>query len=177
MTSTTSGWDALRKRLDGIKLPTASFTICEDPDLRTNLLRAKAAHQQATDRLTSAGEDTDPEVKALLKKTTDTAKAALDAAQKDFDKASVTLRFTALERKALEALQEKHPPTEQDEANGQDFAMETFAPALISAANLDGMPEEYARHCLDTWSTADAQGLWRAAWNVQHTQRTDLGKG
>lgn len=176
MTSTTA-WETLQKRLDGIKLPTATFTLCEDPDLRATLLHAKAAHQQATDRLTTAGEDTDPEVKALLKKTADTTKQDLEAAQKAFDKASVTLRFTALPRKDLEALQKQHPPTEQDESDGQDFAMETFAPALIAAASVDGMPEEYARHCLDTWSTADATGLWRAAWSVQHTQRTDLGKG
>lgn len=176
MTSTTA-WETLRKRLDGIKLPTATFTICEDPDLRTNLLRAKAAHQQATDRLNSAGEDTDPEVKALYQKAADTTKADLDGAQKAFDKASVTLRFTALPRKDLEALQKQHPPTEQDEADGEEFAMVSFAPALISAASADGMPAEYAQHCLDTWSTADAQALWRAAWGIQHQQRTDLGKG
>ncbi|MEU1134475.1 hypothetical protein ABZ383_32220, partial [Streptomyces sp. NPDC005900] len=104
------------------------------------------------------------------------AKAELDAAQKAFDAAAVTLRFTALERRTLMELQEKHPPSEEEEAEGEDFAMETFAPALISAASLDGMPVDYARHCLDTWSAADASGLWNAAWSIQHQQRTDLGK-
>ncbi len=177
MTSTTSGWDALRKRLDGIKLPTASFTICEDPDLRQVLARAKAEHQRATERLESAGEDTDPELKALLQKTADTTKTDLEDAQKAFDEVSVTLRFTALERKALEDLRKQHPPTEEDEANGLDYALETFAPALISAASLDGMPLEDAQYFLDTWSSADATDLWRAAWNIQHQKRSDLGKG
>ncbi|WP_042174558.1 hypothetical protein [Streptomyces sp. NBRC 110035] len=176
MSSSTPDWGTLRKRLDNIKLPVAAFTICEDPDLRQDLARAKANHQKATDRL-AAGDDTESDVKAFLQKTVDTAKADLAAAQKAFDKASVTLRFTALERKALEALQKEHPPAEADEANGEDFAMETFAPALISAASLDGMPLEDAQHFLNTWSTADATSLWRAAWGIQHQQRTDLGKG
>ena len=173
----TTTWDALQKRLDSIKLPTATFTICEDPDLRQQLLRAKATHQQATDRLNALTEDTDPEVKAMVQKTADTSKADLAAAQKAFDKASVTLRFSALERKALEELQKQHPPTEQGEADGEEFALDTFAPALISAASVDGMPVDYAKHCLETWSAADATALWRAAWGIQHQQRTDLGKG
>lgn len=173
----TSNWDALQKRLDSIKLPTANFTICEDPDLRQQLLRAKAAHQQVTDRLAGLADDADPEVKALVQRDVDKTKTDLATAQKAYDKASVTLRFTALERKALEDLQKAHPPTEQGEADGEDFLLDTFAPALISAASLDGMPVEYAQHCLESWSSADATALWRAAWGIQHQQRTDLGKG
>lgn len=177
MTSTTSGWDALRKRLDSIKLPTATFTICEDPDLRHNLNRAKSEHEQAHALLAALTNDTDPDVKTLRQKAADRAADDLDKAQKAYDKASVTLRFTALERKALEDLQKKHPPTEEEEADGAEFHMDTFAPALISAASMDGMPLEDAQHFLNTWATADAQALWRAAWGIQHQQRTDLGKG
>jgi predicted NBD/HSP70 family sugar kinase len=176
MTSTTT-WDTLKKRLDSIQLPVATFTICEDPEVRQRLHRAKSDDQQARDQLAALTEDTDPQVKAMLKKTADDAAKELAEAQKAFDKGSVTLRFTALQRKDLEALQKQHPPTEEDEADGQDYAMAGFAPALISAASLDGMPVEDAQHFLDTWSTADATGLWRAAWSVQHQQRTDLGKG
>jgi hypothetical protein len=50
-------------------------------------------------------------------------------------------------------------------------------PALIAAASLDGMPEEAAARYLRTWIPSDARALWQAAWSVQHTQRTDLGKG
>ncbi|MFC9891443.1 hypothetical protein [Streptomyces pilosus] len=177
MTSTTSGWEALRKRLNDIKLPTASFTICDNPDLRHTLNRAKSEHDQAQALLATITDDTEPDVKTLRQKASDRAAADLDKAQKAYDKASVTLRFTALERKALEDLQKEHPPTEEEEAEGAEFRMDTFAPALISAASLDGMPLEDAQHFLNTWATADAQALWRAAWGVQHQQRTDLGKG
>jgi hypothetical protein len=172
-----STWDALKKRLDSIQLPTASFTICEDPDVRQRLHRATNADQQARDQLATLTDDTDPQVKAMLAKAAADAATELTEAKKAFDKGSVTLRFTALPRVELEALQKKHPPTEEDEADGQDYAMATFAPALISAASLDRMPLEDAQNFLDTWSAADAAALWRAAWTIQHQQRTDLGKG
>jgi hypothetical protein len=175
MTATT--WDALQKRLDSIKRPTAAFTICKDPDVRLRLHEARADDGQARERLASLKDDTDAQVKLLVKAEADTAAKELTEAQKAYDKASVTLRFTALERKHLETLQKAHPPTEEEEANGQEWAMDTFAPELIAAASLDDMPAEYARHCLDTWSNADATNLWRAAWTIQHQQRTDLGKG
>ncbi|CAL9666862.1 hypothetical protein SUDANB145_07204 (plasmid) [Streptomyces sp. enrichment culture] len=173
----TTTWDALKKRLDSIKLPTATFTICEDPDVRAALHRAKDIRDRAAERLDAVTDDTDPATKDLLVKRLDNAEGAVSAAQKAYDKASVTLRFTALERRALEDLQRQHPPKEEAEATGDDFDLGTFAPALISAASLDGMPVEDAKHFLDTWSTADAQGLWRAAWSIQQQQRTDLGKG
>jgi hypothetical protein len=175
MSSTT--WDALRKRLDSIKMPTATFTICEDPDVRQRLHRAKRDNDQAREQLATLTEDADMQVKVMFQTAAADAAKELADAQKAFDKTAVTLRFTALERKALEALQKEHPPTEKDEAEGQEWAMETFAPALIAAASLDHMPLEDAQLFLDTWPTADATGLWRAAWSVQHTQRTDLGKG
>ena len=75
------------------------------------------------------------------------------------------------------ALQKQHPASEEEEASGQDWSMDTFAPALIAAASLDGMPTEYARKCLDTWAPGDARDLWQAAWSIQHQKRTDLGKG
>ncbi|EFL29390.1 hypothetical protein SSOG_09104 [Streptomyces himastatinicus ATCC 53653] len=113
----------------------------------------------------------------LYEQRAETARTALAEAQKAFDAKAVVLRFTAIPRRELEELQAKHPASEQEESEGADFSINTFAPALISAASLDGMPVDYAQHCMDTWSSADARGLWQAAWSIQHAARTDLGKG
>ncbi|GAA3155295.1 hypothetical protein ACFQ0X_43600 [Streptomyces rectiviolaceus] len=175
MTSTTSTWDAKKKRLDALKRPEQPFTICEDPEVRERRNRAKAAHQRATEVL--ADLPPEEEHRDLYEARVKETKTELAAAQKAFDAASVTLRFIALERQEYEDLVKKHPASEVEEAAGEDFALETFAPALISASSLDGMPVDYALHCLNTWSPADARGLWNAAWTIQHHQRTDLGKG
>jgi predicted NBD/HSP70 family sugar kinase len=174
--SASSAWDDLQQRLDNLKPAVARFTICDDPDLRARLADAKAEADEAEQVVRSLTKDDEPH-RALFEQRAERARAALAQAQAVFDEKAVVLKFTALPRKQVEALQTANPPTEQEEADGADFAMDTFAPALISAASLDGMPIEYARHCLDTWSAADARGLWNAAWGVQHTQRTDLGKG
>jgi hypothetical protein len=176
MTTSTTTWDAMQRRLDALKRPTAAFTICEDLEAKQRLARAKSSADEAEQALAAATGADDADRTALEAQAKD-AKAELATAQKAFDKASITLRFTALERKELAALQAAHPPTEEDEAEGDDFHSDTFAPALISAASLDGMPLDYARHCLDSWSASDARGLWNAAWQIQFQQRTDLGKG
>lgn len=172
----TTTWDALKTRLDGLKKPTTVFTICEDPDARQRLHTAKVALHDAEEILATRAEGDETGRTSAEARVRD-AKSAATAAQKAFDKVAVRLTFQALERKALEELQKQHPALEEDEAAGDDFHMETFAPALIAAASVDGMPLEYARHCLDTWAPGDARGLWLAAWTVQQTQRTDLGKG
>jgi hypothetical protein len=178
MTSNTpeQQWAAKQKRLDSLKPAVAAFTICDDPDLRQRLADAKASAEDAETLLRNLTAEDEPS-RPLAEQRAERARAELAAAQQAFDKRAVALRFTAIPRKDLEDLQSKHPASEQEEADGADFAMDTFAPALISAASLDGMPVDYARHCLDTWSAADARDLWNAAWGIQHTRRTDLGKG
>lgn len=175
-TSSNSAWDGIQQRLDNLKPAVARFTICDDPELRTRLADAKAEVEEAEAVARGLTKDDEPH-RAMFEERAEQARAARDQTQAAFDEKAVVLQFTALPRKDVEALQTANPPTEQEEADGADYAMDTFAPALISAASLDGMPIEYARHCLDTWSAADARGLWNAAWGVQHTQRTDLGKG
>jgi len=176
-TTTANGWDALAQRLDNVKKPVQAFHLCDDVAVRDRYLTAKQEAEQADAYLKALAKDTDTEARALVEKQAKDAKAELAAAQKAYDAHTVTLRFTALERQQLEQLQNLHPASEEDEAKGNDFAFDEFAPALISAASLDGMPVDAARRYLDTWTPADAMALWRAAWNIQHQQRTDLGKG
>jgi hypothetical protein len=177
MTTTASGWDALAKRLDNVPKPIRTLHLCEDADVRDRYLEAKQTHEQAAAYLKQFPKDSDPEALALVQKQAKDAATELAAAKKAYDQATITLRFTALERGELEKLQNAHPATEQNEADGQDYAFDTFAPALIAAASLDGMPADYAAKALDAWAPSDARALWQAAWSIQHTQRTDLGKG
>lgn len=175
-TSPATQWATLAKRLDALKPAVATFTICDDPDLRARLNDAKNAADEADATLKTLATDEEA-ARPLLELRAKQATAELAEAQKAFDKAAIRLRFQALPRQELEALQNAHPASEKEEEAGEEYAMDTFAPALISAASLDGMPAEYAKQALDTWSAADAQALWRAAWGIQHTSRTDLGKG
>jgi hypothetical protein len=175
MASTT--WDALEKRLNSVKKPIAVFRLCDDPDIRDRYLTAKREADQADTHLAGLPKTSDPADRTLLEEQAKTAKTALEAAQKAYDAHTIVLRFQGLERQKLEELLAKHPPSEKDEENGAEFAEDTFMPALIAAASLDGMPEEAAARFMRTWIPSDARALWQAAWSVQHTQRTDLGKG
>lgn len=176
-TASKTPWDTLQKRLDGMPKPTRTLTLCSDPDIQDRYLTAKKRHTGAVEYHNALPADADKEAKALVQRQVDEAAAELDEAHKAYKANSVTLTFTALERGQLEDLQAKHPATEEDEELGRDFHFDTFAPALISAANVDGMPLEYATQAMKTWSWADSQDLWNAAWSVQQTRRSDLGKG
>ncbi|MFD7922547.1 hypothetical protein ACFV3R_25385 [Streptomyces sp. NPDC059740] len=172
----SSTWDTLAKRLDQLKPAVATFTICDDEALRQELAAAKTDAAGADETLANLGPDDEPH-RPMFEQRAQQARARLTDVQKRFDKTAIVLRFRALARADLEQLQRAHPATEQEEADGADFAMDSFAPALISAASVDGMPADYARQALDTWPAADARALWQAAWSIQHTGRTDLGKG
>ena len=173
MSSTT--WDALEKRLDNIKKPVKALHLCDDTDVRDRYLAAKREVEQADAYL--AGLSKDAEDRALVEQQAKKAKADLASAQKAYDAHTVVLRFQALERQQLKDLMDKHAPSEQDEANGLDWDEETFPPALIAAASLDGITEEAAARYRRSWIPSDAMDLWNAAWSVQNTRRTDLGKG
>lgn len=177
MTTTANTWDALAKRLDSIEKPVSTFRLCQDTDIRDRFLEAKYANEQAQGALKDLPKDADKDARAIYQREARQATAEFAEAKRAYDEHVIALRFTALERKDLEKLQKANPPSEDDEANGEEFAMDSFAPALISAASLDGMPIEAARKYLDTWAPGDARDLWNAAWSIQHQKRTDLGKG
>lgn len=174
---TSSGWNALEKRLSGIKKPTKTLRMCDDPDLHDRYLAARQNAERAQEYLDALPKDTDDDTRALVVKRHAEAQAVCDAIRKEYDAHTVTLTFRALERDHLEKLRAAHPATEEDEALGRDFNFDTFAPELISAASVDGMPLEYASNAMKTWSLADSEDLWNAAWAVQRRKRTDLGKG
>ena len=176
-TTTANGWAALEKRLNDLPKPTRTLALCADADVRDRYQAAKQAHNRAQEYLKSLGTDADKDARALVEKQAKDAETELAAAQADYDANTVTLTFQALERSRLQDLLDNHPPTEEDEEKGSDFHFDTFAPELIAAASLDGMPAEYAASALKTWSLTDSDDLWAAAWSAQRRKRTDLGKG
>ncbi|MGW3383367.1 hypothetical protein ACWDCO_24665 [Streptomyces albogriseolus] len=177
--SNPTAWDVIQKQLDAMPKPTQVLRLCSDPDVRDRYQQAKQAAQRAEDYLKSLGKDADKDALALVRKQLKEAQDALKAAQEEYDAHTVVLTFQALERGRLEDLIKEHPPTEDDEErdSNAEFHFATFAPALIAAASVDGMPEEYAQHAMKTWALDDWKSLWGAAWLVQQRKRTDLGKG
>lgn len=167
-------WAAKQAKLKARQNLTAPLRICDDADLKVALADAKRAQRLAAADLevqdTSDG-------KAAAKKRLAAADKALAAAQEAVDAETVTLWFRGLPRTAYEALLKAHPPTEQQAEDGDPWNTDTFAPALVAASSLDGMPLEDAEHFLNEWSAAEAQALFNAAQSVQQTSRLELGKG
>ncbi|MEV5915838.1 hypothetical protein AB0M00_44015 [Streptomyces chartreusis] len=175
--TTANGWAALEKRLDGIPKPTRTLALCADPDVRDRYQAAKQAHQRASNYLQSLPKNAEKDARALATSQVAEAAAHLEAVKQEYDAITVTLTFQALERGELEDLRSQHPATEEDEELGRDFHFDTFAPALISASSVDGMPVEYAQQAMKKWSLTDSDDLWNVAWAVQQRKRSDLGKG
>lgn len=177
MTSTTSTWDDKQKQLSTLGKPTGTLSLCADPEIRDRYQRAKQEHASVTQYVQSLPKDGDKDARAVVDKRLADATAQLEQAEQAYTAITVVLTFQALERKQLEKLRAQHPATEEDEEVGRDFHFDTFAPALISASSVDGMPLEYAQQAMETWSLGDAEDLWMAAWSIQQRKRSDLGKG
>ncbi|MCX4571525.1 hypothetical protein OOK48_34975 [Streptomyces viridodiastaticus] len=175
--SNPTAWDVIQKQLDAMPKPQQVLRLCSDPELRDRYHQAKQNAARAEEYLKSVEKDADKEAVAAVRKQVRDTKTAFDQARQAYEAATVVLTFQALERGQLEDLIKEHPPTEEEEADGDEFHAETFAPALIAASSLDGMPLEYAQHAMRTWALEDWKSLWGAAWSVQQRKRSDLGKG
>jgi hypothetical protein len=175
--TTVNGWASLEQRLDTLPKPTRTLSLCADADLRDRYQASVQAHARAEEYLKSLGKDADQDARALVEKKVQEAQDALDAVKADYDAATVVLVFQALERDHLERLLAEHPATEEEQEKGSDFHFDSFAPELIAAASVDGMPVDYAASALKKWSLSDSEDLWAAAWSAQRRKRSDLGKG
>ncbi|MEU0624975.1 hypothetical protein ABZ329_29460 [Streptomyces rubiginosohelvolus] len=164
-------WAATREKLANRTRPTIALTICDDLDLRVALDAAKHTLR----RIKAAAEDRQDDTTGPI--AVARAEQDLEAAQAAFDEAAIVLRFRALPRLEFEALKKAHPATEEQAEDGHDLNVESLAPELIAKASVDGMTIDDAREYLDTWSEAEANSLFNAAWNIQETARMDLGKG
>ena len=163
-------WAAKMERLRSRQLAETTFVICDDAEVRARHQRAKNALELAQAYAKEHPDDT--EAAADLDRT----QAAYEEAKSAYDQVAIVLRFRALPRTALEALYKQHQPSEAESDEGKQWA-DSFPPALIAAASVDGMSEDDARELLSTWSLAEADSMFNAAYSVQNTTRADLGKG
>ncbi|MFD9418765.1 hypothetical protein ACFWC9_29205 [Streptomyces goshikiensis] len=175
-----SHWAKKLARLRARQLPEQVLQLCDDLAAQKRLDQAKLNIA----RLRMAEAETGSEPAEL-----ETAQAELAAAQAVFDDASVRLTFRALPRPILNGLIQENPPTEEQAESGDAWSPESFPPALVAAAHIerdedgtvvDSMTVEEAQDLLDTWSIAESNSLFSAAWQAQQINRatvTELGKG
>lgn len=164
-------WASTLEKLRNRARPTLTLTICDDHAAKTALATAQYAERRIKEQA-----EQDPQ-SAEAKKAVRTAAAEVKKAQQAVDEASIVLTFQALERTALDELKKQHPPTEEQSEDGYEFNPHTLGPALVAASSTDGLTVEDATVFLETWSDAEANSLFQAAWDVQHESRMDLGKG
>lgn len=75
--------------------------------------------------------------------------------------------FEACSFAALEALQYKYPPDDKQKAEGLQWDVERFAPALMALTNLEpGLTDDDATELWTTWEAGLVNTLYRAAWDV-----------
>jgi hypothetical protein len=163
-------WAAKMERLRKRNLAETTFVICDDQEVRDRHTRALRAFDRAQDYAKANADDTEAAQELAA------ATAERDAAQAAYDQASIAIRFRALPRPAYEALFKAHPASEAETEEGDQWGA-GYPAALIAASCVDGMSEDDARELLASWSLAEANALFNAAYGVQHTTRTDLGKG
>lgn len=165
-------WAAQMERLRSRKPPTTTLRICDDEAAKTELARTEMLQRRTADEADLEPDDAD------VKRRAENATAAVERARQRVEDATlVVLHFRGLPRPDFVALTKAHPPTEEQAEDGQEWDENTFGPALISAASVDGMTVENADELLTTWATQEANNLFQAAYGPQLANRTDLGKG
>lgn len=181
-TATVDPWQEKVKRLRNRK-PAEGYVIVHDDEAMAAVSKAQAdlaqARMQARSELVgkTAGEDVekllaaDPRVKKAQK-----AVAAADQAQKD---AEVVFRFRALPPDVYDALRAEHPPTEAQEANGQDKNPDTWIPAIISACSINPITPEQVREFIDegVLNTGEVIEMVGVCREVNERPLTTAGKG
>ncbi|REE61445.1 hypothetical protein BX257_4023 [Streptomyces sp. 3212.3] len=184
-------WAAKMARLRARKLSERTVSICDEPELKTQVadaaMKLAAARAAATAECLEQGvgeEQRDAFVASNPQVIA--ADAALTRAQDELADATLTLTFRALPRPVWEQLLREHGPSEAQADQGMEYNVDTFPAALISAchverdadgAELEGMSVADAQELLDTWSDAEAKVLFTAALVINQSLRADLGKG
>ncbi|KQP81570.1 hypothetical protein [Aeromicrobium sp. Leaf291] len=105
------------------------------------------------------------------------ARKKLTLAQKKRDEGTVRIYLRGLGSDVYDALVSEHPPTDADRAKGRDYALATFAPALVAACSLDDMTEEDAADLIASLSQGESSLLFATAVEVNQVAQVSLGKG
>lgn len=164
-------WAARMQRLRDRKPVERELHVYDDDSPRRDVEMARLAVTAARAEASDAEAPERAEQRRRLRKL----ESELEAAEADLAQHRVTLRFRALPRDVYEALQAAHPPTKEQEANGEAYNVDTFAPALIAATSVDGMTEAEATELLTSWNQAEAGALFGTAVAVNTVTRVSLG--
>lgn len=163
--SAVSGsWQAKMQRLQSRPPLERKLKVLDDDDLKNRIAKARRDVERHKAR--------DPEGDEVAG-----AQAELDRLEAEAAERTIVLTFRGLPRKAYEQLIVDHPPTKDQKAKGMEYNVDTFAPALVSACSVDGMPVEDARMLLEEWNQTEAGMLFGAALAVNQEQRLEVGLG
>jgi hypothetical protein len=92
-----------------------------------------------------------------------------DTLTMEIDGESVSMVFEAISYKELDALQAKHPPTQDQRIAGAAFNRNTFPPALVAACSLEPKLSEADTREIWTseeWSTGELNTLFDTVSNL-----------
>lgn len=154
------------ERLKNRKLPSLPFRVLVVDD--EALAAAQRRLAEATERKRRADRNLVPEKTERVKEV-ESAKRALTRAEKAFAACWETIRITAIEPKAFEALKAEHPPTpEQSKADPEsEYDKTTFRAALLAACAEGGKTiDEWTNLLEHQFSTGERQELFTTALAV-----------
>ena len=93
--------------------------------------------------------------------------AELDTLRDAAADTQATFTFEACSFAALEELKYKHPPNEAQAADGMQWDVDDFAPALLALTCIDpGLTDTEAKELWTTWEAGLVNTIYRAAWDV-----------
>lgn len=162
-------WAAKMDRLRNRKPAERTLLIRLD-DASVDAARAARTARQSAQVAANASPDDDAAQARL-----ELAEQTLAGAEADLALATVSLTFRSLPRDSYEQLIADCPPTAEQEADGQTYDPETFAPALVSACCTDDMPVADAKELLATLSQLEAGLLFEACIGLNERARMDFG--
>lgn len=152
-------------------LPSLPFRLLVVDD--EELAAAQQKLLEATERRRRAERNLVPDKPERVKEAT-SAKAALTRAEKAFAACWETIRLTAIEPAAFEALKAEHAPTpEQLKADPEsEYNKDTFRPALLSACAEGGKSvDEWVDMLEHQFSAGERQELFTTALAVNASTR------
>lgn len=117
-----------------------------------------------------ANPSTETEVEAtfesLLKKPARETKVLIPTVGDDGQEIKLVFRMKALNGKVYDDLVSAHPPKDEDKKNGGQYNVDTFAPALISAASVTpklSLEQAAELYHSEDWSGGEITSLFFAA--------------
>ena len=184
MTSTATA-DPWQEKLDRLRKrkPAEAYVVIHDDEAMTAVTQAQADLAQVRMQVRSEldGKTAGGNLEEMLAADPRMKKAqkVVDAADKAQKDAEVVFRFRALPPDVYDSLRAKHPPTEAQEANGQDKNPDTWVPAIIAACSINPITPEQVRDFIDNgvFNTGEVVEMINTCRAVNERPLTTVGKG